>query len=68
MYLQEFAALRPGDEIVNPMNPGSRGRIIEATDSGVRLCWLGSETRFFYSVNSMAWTHWSVAQPEQTHD
>lgn len=69
MNLHEFAALKPGDEIENPMS-GSRGRITEAKRDGVMVAW-GWNNRptpataptFFYSVNSTAWTHWNALVP-----
>lgn len=64
MTLQEFAALKIGDRISNPMNPGAVAEIVERTDNGVRLRWIGSETRFFYSVNSTAWMHWASHDPD----
>lgn len=59
MNVQEFAKLKPGDQITNGMNPGSLGTIEEATESGVRLRWghQGAQT-FYYSVQSTAWFHW----------
>lgn len=63
MNLKEFAALKAGDKIENPMMPGSVAEVVETTDNGVRIRWLGTETRFFYSVNSTAWMHWSKAEP-----
>ena len=65
MNLKEFAALRVGDHVENGMNNNCRGEVIETSDSGVRLVWgprHGRETAFFYSINSTAWMHWSVAE------
>lgn len=59
MNIREFAALKVGDKIMNPMNHGNVAEVVETSDSGVRICWQGSQTRFFYSVNSTAWMHWS---------
>lgn len=63
MDLKEFAALKVGDAITNPMGGGDvRGTVVEATDSGVRVVWgerQERETRFFYSVNTTAWMHWT---------
>lgn len=74
MNIREFAALKVGDKVEIPMNPGSIGEIVECTDSGVRLVWGGrhavpSETRFFYSVNSTAWMHWTKVEelPAASH-
>lgn len=60
MNLQEFAKLKIGSKIENP-STGSKGEIVEATDSGVRVVWgeRGEhETRFFYSVVGTAWMNW----------
>jgi hypothetical protein len=67
MNIKEFAALKVGDKIDNPMNPGSTAEVVEATDSGIRIVWgrrHDNETRFFYSVNSTAWMHWTVHEPD----
>jgi len=61
MNITEFAALKVGDKIDNPMSQ-SAGTIVETTESGVRVVWgerHGHETRFFYSAQSTAWTHWT---------
>jgi len=70
--IKEFAALKVGDHVENGMNANARGEITEVTDSGVRLVWgprHGRETAFFYSVNSTAWMHWSMAEdlPAASH-
>lgn len=60
MNLQEFAALKVGDQIDNPMS-SSQGTVCSVEPSGVRIKWgagLG-EAPFFYSVNTTAWMHWS---------
>lgn len=62
MNLQEFAKLKPGHKIENP-STGSKGEIVEATDSGVRVVWgerNEHEHRFFYSVVGTAWMNWTV--------
>lgn len=65
MNLHEFAALKPGDEIENPMS-GGRGRITEAKRDGVMVAWGGvALVTFHYSVNSTAWTHWNKIEPAQ---
>lgn len=64
MNLHEFAALKPGDEIENPMS-GGRGRITEAKSDGVMVAWGGKAlVTFHYSVNSTAWMHWNKVEPE----
>lgn len=63
MNLQEFAKLKLGDKIENP-STGSKGEIVEATDSGVRVVWgdphdrNNHATKFFYSVVGTAWMNW----------
>lgn len=64
MNINEFAALKVGDKIECPMNnvSGSVGEVAEVTDTGIRVVWgsrHANETRFYYSVNSTAWMHWS---------
>lgn len=67
MNIQEFAALKVGDQISNPMaQQRSIGTITETTASGVRLRW-GDDpgtTQFFYSVQTTAWTHWERVPTE----
>jgi hypothetical protein len=67
MNLEQFAALKAGDAIENPMN-GSRGEVVQVAAGGVRVVWGGAEpntaNQFFYSVQSTAWTHWT--QTEET--
>lgn len=62
MTLQEFAALAPGDKIINPMTQ-SNGVVTETTDQGVRVQWgkgtPGHDVTFLFSVQSNAWKHWS---------
>jgi hypothetical protein len=65
MNLKEFAALQVGDVIDNPMMPGSRADVVERTDRGVRICWQGSSTRFFFDAQSTAWMHWEKVEPEE---
>jgi hypothetical protein len=63
MTLQEFAALKVGDQIENPMNASMAavGTVTEVMPNGVRLTWGDSSMPFFYSVNSTAWMHWRKA-------
>lgn len=58
MNLQQFAALKPGDKISNPMG-NSAGVVVSVSDSGVRVRWEPATMDFFYSVNSTAWMHWT---------
>lgn len=66
MNFREFAALKTGDKIENPMAPNSVAEVVEVTDSGVRIMWSGTSTRFFYSVQSTAWMHWTYAPRDCT--
>jgi hypothetical protein len=63
MNLQEFAALKAGDKIENPMS-GSAGEVVEVDAKGVRVRWdnTGSSVTWHYGVNSTAWMHWSKAE------
>lgn len=68
MNLRELAALKEGDKIENP-STGSKGVVVEATDSGVRVIWgerypdaPERERKFFYSSVGTAWMNW--AKPE----
>lgn len=59
MTLQEFAALKPGDKVTNPMQ-GSSGEVTEISEAGVRVAWGGAHAvTFTYGVGSTAWMHWS---------
>lgn len=64
MNLQEFAALKVGDEIENPMTH-SHGVVSHLTNNGVRVRWGEGDTFFFYPVNSTAWMHWSKTDDGQ---
>ena len=68
MNAQEFAALKVGDKITNPMSQQrSVGTITDVTPSGVRLRW-GDDpgtSQFFYSVISSAWTHWERLEDDE---
>lgn len=68
MNLQEFAKLKTGDRVRNDMS-GSRGEVVDTDSHGVRVRWgVGSEKNstptWHYSVQSTAWFHWSVVEPE----
>lgn len=60
MNLQEFAALKVGDKIENPML-NSMGTVSEVTKQGVRIAWEGSRSAitFQYTVQNTSWFHWS---------
>lgn len=67
MNIAEFAALKSGDKIENLMNPGPVGEVTEAAPGGVRIVWgprHPHETHFFYSVQTTAWMHWTLAEPD----
>lgn len=68
MNLNEFAALKVGDLIDNPMT-GSHGAVAEVTAQGVRVQWGsagGSFNGFLYTVSSTAWMNWSKADETAT--
>ena len=67
---KEFAALKPGDQIENVMG-NSRGEVVEADKTGVRVCWHGvgqngAGTARHYSIHSTIWFHWSYAPRDCT--
>jgi len=67
MNMQEFAALKVGDKIVNRMTlPASTGTVTEITANGVRVVWGAAELTctFAYPVNTTAWMHWSKAEDD----
>ena len=73
MNLQEFAALREGDRIVNEFN-GSTGEgvVVDANKTGVRVRW-GDNPKaptFAYSVQGTAWFHWRKVddEPQATNE
>lgn len=62
MNLQEFAALKVGDKIMNPMN-GSTGEVSKVSPSGVYVVWgarHADERPFFYPAQSTAWMNWTL--------
>lgn len=59
MTLDEFAALKPGDTIENPMS-GSKGVVADVTAGRVKVAW-GGTVQFAYGVDTTAWMHWSKA-------
>jgi hypothetical protein len=69
MTFKEFAALKLGDKIDNPMTQ-SQGEVVEVNDKGVRVRWgtgkPGKDVTFQYPVNSTAWMHWN--KPEGTSE
>lgn len=61
MNLQEFAALKVGDEIENALTH-STAKVAELKDSGVVLHWGGNPMPFTYAVGSTAWFHWKKVE------
>lgn len=61
MNLKEFAALKVGDAIANPMS-GSVGTVTKIRHDGVDVVWGArhdAEKSFFYAVQSTAWMGWT---------
>ena len=62
MNLQEFAALKVGDEVKSLMAGPAVGTVTAVKENGVTVVWGDRherETPFFYSVNSTSWMHWT---------
>jgi hypothetical protein len=57
MNIKEFAALKAGDHISNPM-ACTAGNVTETDGGGVTVRWDGSELTRYYSAITTAWTHW----------
>lgn len=60
MNLQQFSALKEGDEVQNVMS-GSFGTVTKADREGVHVGWGGNARTFHYTVASTAWFHWEKA-------
>jgi len=73
MNATEFAALKAGDKIENPM-AGSFGEVVDRTDMGVNVRWANTRAATenpmalttqasvrFYSFQTTAWMHWNLA-------
>lgn len=66
MNLKEFAALKVGDQIENPMTR-STGEITECNDKGVRVRWIipgairgnADGPTYPYATLSTGWMHWT---------
>jgi len=70
MNLKQFAALKVGDKLTNDM-AHSVGEVTEVTERGVRVRWgLGNSSAisFGYTVQSTAWFHWDLVEPEGAAD
>jgi hypothetical protein len=65
MNLQEFAALKAGDTIVNEMT-GSQGVVSVVTKGGIRVRWPPSTMDWEFNVQSTAWMHWSKKTNDDT--
>lgn len=64
MTSEEFAALKAGDKIENPMNDYAEGVVAEVTSAGiVKVQWGVAKTEFSYAPQTTAWMHWSKADP-----
>jgi hypothetical protein len=61
MNIKEFAALKAGDRIVNPM-ACTAGSVTDTDGGGVTVRWDGSgEMTRYYGAVTTAWTHWTRA-------
>jgi hypothetical protein len=58
MNVKEFAALKAGDRIVNPM-AGTSGCVTDTDGGGVTVRWDGSELTRRYGAVTTAWMHWT---------
>lgn len=68
MNIQQFAALKPGDQIDNLLS-GSKGEIVLISDAGVHVAWAGNHAQtFFFAAQSNAWFHWTKIEPEGKAD
>ena len=66
MNIKEFAALKAGDRIENPM-AGTAGIVTEIDGPGVTVRWEGigsapATMARYYSVVTTAWMHWVKAE------
>jgi hypothetical protein len=60
MNIKEFAALKAGDRIVNPM-ACTAGSVTDTDGGGVTVQWDGSELTRYYGAVTTAWMHWTKA-------
>jgi hypothetical protein len=65
MNIQQFAALKVGDKVDNPMN-GSRGEVTKVQERGVSVAWGGNALDFYYPVEGNTWLHWELVPAEPT--
>lgn len=67
MNMQEFAALKEGDRVDNPMSQSS-GVVVERKPNGVKVRWgdgaPGRTVEFFYDVQSTSWMHWTLPEDD----
>lgn len=61
MNLTEFAALKAGDKISNPMT-ASYGEVVEVTTTTVLVRWHVGTTPRTYGANTTAWMHWDKVE------
>jgi hypothetical protein len=62
MNIKEFAALKVGDRIANPM-AGTAGTVTDTDEGGITVRWDGTDnslTRYYGAVTT-AWMHWAVS-------
>lgn len=71
MNIQEFAALKAGDRLENPMTQ-SRGVVVEVTAAGVKVRWgdgtPGKDVTFTYTPQTTSWYHWQKADDAPAFD
>lgn len=58
MNIKEFAALKTGDRIANPM-AGTAATVTDTDGGGITVRWDGSELTRYYGAVTTAWTHWT---------
>lgn len=65
MNLSEFAKLKLGDKIINPMlSTSTVGTVAKVDDSGVYVKWgdnPAQDRTHHFPVNSTGWMHWMMA-------
>ncbi len=72
MKTTEFAALKAGDKIENPM-AGSFGEVVDRTETGVNVMWTHAPNEGVrnaasvrhYTMATTAWMHWSLVEDEK---
>lgn len=68
MNIKQFAELKVGDAIYNPMSQ-SRGAVTKVEPMGVNVRWgdgtPGRDVSYYYTVQGTAWFHWERAEDER---